>query len=188
MAYHRGKYYTQRCDVRIYDPKNPERGFSVRDVRIENCLERHDTPKRETINVDCPAGLLITLLQMMRLTKIVEIKESRAEKTTICATASDYTRDIYISAIKLIIEDSYHPNLSKSDAEAIIARLNFSSLIYCVESDHYGCLVVLQQVNIYAYLSKYNEQPCVLFRRAVSSFNSSQTVVMTSAQRNIVRS
>lgn len=179
MAYDRGNYYTQRCDVRIWNPKNSEKVFSVRNVLIENCLARHDTINRQTINVDCPAGLLMKLLQMMRLTGIVEIKESHGEKTTICVTESDYTRDIYISAIKIIIEDSYYPNLSKSDAEAIVARLNFSSLVYCIESDNFGCLVVLQQVNIYAYLSKYNEQPCVLFRRAVSSFNSSQTVIKT---------
>jgi hypothetical protein len=168
MAYDRGNYYSQRCDVRIWDPKNPEKGFSIRNVLIENCLARNDTTNSQTINVDCPAGLLMKLLQMMRLTGMVEIKESRGEKTTICVTASDYTRDIYISAIKIIIEDSYYPKLSKSNAESLISRLNLSSLVYCVESDHSGCLVVLQQVNIYAYLSNYNEQPCVLFRRMVS--------------------
>lgn len=180
MAYDRGNYYNKRCDVKIWDPKNPAKGFSVRNVLIENCLERHDTIKSQTINVDCPSGLVMKLLQMMKLTGMVDIKESRGEKTTICVTASDYTLDIYISAIKIIIEDSYYPNLTKSDAETIIERLNFSSLVYCIESDHFGCLVVLQQVDIYAYLSRFKEQPCALFRRAVSSFNSSRTTVKTS--------
>jgi hypothetical protein len=182
MAYDRGNYYSKRCNIRIWDPKNPEKCFTVRNVLIENCLERHDNTISKMINLDCPAGLLIKLLQMMKLTGIVEIKESHGAKTTVYVTESDYICDVYISAINNMIKDSYHPNLSKSDAETIITKLDLSSFVYCVESDNFGCLVVLKQVDIYAYSCRYREQAFELFQREVSSLNLPRTVVMTPAQ------
>jgi hypothetical protein len=182
MSDDRLNYYSKRCHVSIWDPKNPDKGFSVRNVLIENCLERHDITIHQTIDVDCPTKSLMKLLQMMKLTRMVEIKESRGEKTTICVTASDYTCDVYISAIKKIVKDSYNPNLSKSDAEAIITKLNLSSLVYCIESDDFGCLVVLKQVDIYAYSTRYQEQPFESFQREVSSLNLPRTIIMTPAQ------
>ena len=187
MSY-RFTYFDIRREIRMADPTNPKRSFFISEIGVINGIERLNFISSLTEEVNCPYQLLRKLLEMMRFTNIVQITGSRGPKTIICVTESDYLCSQIITVIKSMISKTYYPNLSKLDADAIIAELKLSSDVYCVESDHSGCLVVLHQVNKDSCQYNYHRLPYVLFQQKYEEINQPRTVVMTPAQRDTLLS
>jgi len=169
-------YYTAEYSINTTHPKDSKKNFLNSTITVRNCS--NDFRSNITHHVNCPLQLLMILLQMMGLTTIVKIEQIDHTKTSICVTESHYLCGHIMEVIKTSISNSYYPNLSKLDAEAIIAKLNLSSYVYCVESNKIGCLVVLHQ-------GTYHKQPYKIFQEDVYDFNLSRTVVITPAQRDM---
>jgi hypothetical protein len=183
MASDRGNYYDKSLDISVTNPDTHKK-YSVCNMVIPNCLERFDKMKYKEFEICCSTKLLHIILTMMNITpRIVEVIKSSGEKTTVRLNASHYTIDVIFNVIKDMVSKTYYRNLSKQDAEEILLRLDLSSIVYCVESDQYGTLVVLPKVE-FCYGSRFSEQPSDTFQRSVHSLNSSRTVVVSSSQRD----
>ena len=181
IASDRGNHYEIRLQIAVTNPVNQKK-YSVCNMEIPNCLERFDKIKHKEFEICCSKELLHILLTMMNFTpRIVEVIKSSGEKTTVRLSASHYTINVIFNVIKDMVSKTYYRNLSKQDAEEILSRLDLLSLVYCVESDQYGTLVVLPKVEFY-YGSRFSEQPSDIFQRSVYSLNLSRTVVVSSSQ------
>lgn len=165
MEYDRGNYFDRTIEIIMYSLTNPKRSFRISNVGSVNCLDRHDYQTNITENVRCPRNFVIKLLEMMRLTRIVEITGSSGDTTTICVKESNYLCEQIMTAIKRTIAQTYYPNISKVDAQEIITRLCINERdIYYIDGDEFGCLVVLHQLSPDSCQYNYHRLPCVLFR------------------------
>jgi len=183
------EYFTLRMSIWMYSPADFERKFLVSNVGAENCTEHLNFKIKITEIVICPSDFVRKLLEMMRLTRIVEITGSRGDTTTICVKESNYLCEQIMTAIKRTIAKTYYPNLSKVDAQEIITRLRIEERnVYCVESNDSGCLVVLHEVNKDSCQYNYHRLPYVLFQQKYKEINQPRTVVMTPAQRDTLLS
>jgi hypothetical protein len=180
------EYFTMKMTIHMVSPTVKERSFLISNVRSENCTDLLNFPIQITQNVICPRNFVIKLLEMMRLTRIVEITGSRGDTTTICVTESNYLCELIMTAIKRTIAKTYYPNISKVDAQEIITILRIEDRdIYYIDGDEFGCLVVLHELNQESYCRR---QQYEFFQQKYEDFNQPRTVVMTPAQRDALLS
>jgi len=170
----------------MVSPTVKERSFLISNVRSENCTDLLNFPIQITQNVICPRNFVIKLLEMMSLTNIVKITESRSDTTTICVTASNYLCEQIMTAIKRVIAKTYYRNISSVNAKEIIRELRIKDCyVYYIDDDEFGCLVVLHEFNNETYFGTQYYQE---FREKYEKINQSRTVVMTPAQRDTLLS
>jgi hypothetical protein len=170
-------------------PTDSERSFLISNVGAVNCTDRLNFPIQITENVICPRNFMRKLLEMMRLTRIVEITGSRGDTTTICVKESNYLCEQIMTAIKRTIAKTYYPNISKLDSQEIITRLRIEDRdVYYINGDEFGCLVVLHELNKDSCQYNYHRLPYVLFQQKYEEINQPRTVVMTPAQRDTLLS
>ena len=148
MSYRDDKYFTMKMPILMRSPADSERSFLISNVGSENCTDRLNFTIQITENVICPCNFVRKLLEMMRLTRIVEITGSRDDTTTIRVTESNYLCELIMTAIKRTIAKTYYPNISKVDAQEIITRLCIKDRdVYYIDGDEFGCLVVLHELD-----------------------------------------
>ena len=189
MSYREDEYFTMNMPIRMRSPADFERCFLISNVGSVNCLDHLNYQIKITENVICPHNFMRKLLEMMRLTRIVEITESRDDTTTICVKESNYLCEQIMTAIKRTIAETYYPNISKVDAQEIITTLRIEERdIYYIDGDEFGCLVVLHELNQDSCQYNYHRLPYVLFQQMYEEINKSRTVVMTLAQRDTLLS
>jgi len=173
----------------MYSPIDSQRNFLILNGGAINCMERHNFPIQITENVICPPNFVRKLLEMMRLTRIVEITGSRGDTTTIRVTESNYLCEQIMTAIKRTIAKTYYPNISRVDAQEIITILSIEeSNVYYIDGDEFGCLVVLHELNQDSCQYNYRRLPYVLFQQKYEEVNQPRTVVMTPTQRDTLLS
>lgn len=166
-----------------------ERSFLILNAGAVNCTDRLNFEIEITEDVICPCNFVRKLLEMMRLTRIVEITGSRGDTTTIRVSESNYLCEQIMTAIKRAIAKTYYPNISKVDAQEIITRLRIKERdIYYIDGDEFGCLVVLHELNQESCQYDYHRLPYVLFQQKYEEVNKPRTVVMTPAQRDTLLS
>ena len=78
------QYFTMKMPIWMRNPTDYERSFLISNVGSVNCTEHLNFQIRITENVICRPNFIRKLLEMMRLTRIVEITGSRGDTTTIC--------------------------------------------------------------------------------------------------------
>ena len=184
-----GQNFTMNLPIWMVSPTVPERRFRISNVRSLNCTHHLNFPIQITESVICPLNFAIKLLEMMRLTRIVEITGSRGDTTTICVKESNYLCELIMTAIKRTIAKTYYPNISKVDAQEIITRLCIKDRdVYYIDGDEFGCLVVLHELNQDSCQYNYRRLPYVLFQQKYEEINQPRTVVMTPAQRDTLLS
>jgi hypothetical protein len=189
MSYRDDKYFTMKMPILMRSPADSERSFLISNVGSENCTDRLNFTIQITENVICPCNFVRKLLEMMRLTRIVEITGSRGDTTTICVKESNYLCEQIMTAIKRTIAKTYYPNISKLDSQEIIMRLRIEDRdVYYINGDEFGCLVVLHQLNQDSCQYNYRRLPYVLFQQKYEEINQPRTVVMTPAQRDTLLS
>jgi len=182
------KYFTMKMPIWMGSPDR-ERSFLISNVGAVNCIDDLNFPIQITENVICPRNFVIKLLEMMRLTRIVEITGSRGDTTTICVKESNYLCEQIMTAIKRTIAKTYYPNISKLDSQEIITRLRIEDRdVYYINGDEFGCLVVLHELNKDSCQYNYHRLPYVLFQQKYEEINQPRTVVMTPAQRDTLLS
>lgn len=185
MSYRDDEYFNMNMPIRMRSPADFERCFLISNVGSVNCLRHLNYQIKITENVICPRNFMIKLLEMMGLTRIVEITGSRGDTTTICVKESNYLCEQIMTAIKRTIAKTYYPNISKVDAQEIITRLCIKERdIYYIDGDEFGCLVVLHQLSPDSCQYNYHSLPYVLFQQMYEEINKSRTVFMTPAQRD----
>ena len=174
-------YFTMEMTIWMRNPADFERSFLISKVGAVNCTARLNFQIQITENVICPPNFVIKLLEMMRLTRIVEITGSRGDTTTIRVTESNYLCEQIMTAIKRTIAKTYYPNISNIDAQEIITRLGIKDRdVYYIDGDEFGCLVVLHEFDKDSCLVDHLRQPpYVLFQQKYQEFNQARTVVMT---------
>lgn len=189
MSYRDDEYFTMKMRILMHNPADFERCFLISNVGSENCLRHLNYQIKITENVICPRNFVRKLLEMMGLTRIVEITGSRGDTTTICVKESNYLCEQIMTAIKRTIAKTYYPNISKVDAQEIITRLCIKERdIYYIDGDEFGCLVVLHQLSPDSCQYNYHRLPYVLFQQKYEEINQPRTVVMTPAQRDTLLS
>ena len=189
MSYRDDEYFTMKMPIWMGSPTNRERSFLISNVGAVNCIDDLNFPIQITENVICPRNFMRKLLEMMRLTRIVEITGSRGDTTTICVKESNYLCKQIMTAIKSTISKTYYPNISRVDAQEIITRLRIEDRdVYYINGDEFGCLVVLHQLNQDSCQYNYRRLPYVLFQQKYEEINQPRTVVMTPAQRDTLLS
>ena len=181
MALYRGTYFDIIWRLFVYNPTDSKRSFYLSTVGSVNCLEHLNRQIQITENVSCPPNFVIKLLEMMRLTRIVEITGSSGDTTTICVKESNYICKQIMTVIKRTIAKTYYPNISNIDAQEIITRLGIKDRdVYYIDGDEFGCLVVLHEFDKDSCLVDHLRQPpYVLFQQKYQEFNQARTVVMT---------
>jgi hypothetical protein len=185
MSYREDEYFTMNMPIRMRSPADFERCFLISNVGSVNCLDHLNYQIKITENVICPHNFMRKLLEMMRLTRIVEITGSRGDTTTICVKESNYLCEQIMTVIKRTIAKTYYPNISRVDAQEIITRLSIKERdVYYIDGDEFGCLVVLHQLSPDSCQYDYHRLPYVLFQQMYEEINKSRTVVMTPAQRD----
>ena len=183
------KYFNMKMPIWMGSPTDRERSFLISNVGAVNCTDHLNFSIQITENVICPHNFVRKLLEMMRLTKIVEITRSRGYTTTICVKESNYLCEQIMTAIKRTIAKTYYPNISKLDAQEIITRLCIEDRdVYYIDGDEFGCLVVLHELNQDSCQYNYHRLPYVLFQQKYEEINQPRTVVMTPAQRDTLLS
>jgi hypothetical protein len=176
------EYFTMKMRICMISP-DFERSFLISNVGSVNCTDRLNYRIQITENVICPPKFVTKLLEMMRLTRIVEITVSRGDTTTICVKESNYLCEQIMTAIKRTIAKTYYPNISKVDAQEIITRLRIKERdIYYIDGDEFGCLVVLHELNRESCQYDYHRLPYVLFKQKYEEINQSRTIFMTRIQ------
>ena len=189
MSYRDDEYFTMKMPILMRSPADFERCFLISNVGSENCIEHLNYKIQITENVICPCNFVRKLLEMMRLTRIVEITGSRGDTTTICVKESNSLCEQIMTAIKRTIAKTYYPNISKLDSQEIITRLRIEDRdVYYINGDEFGCLVVLHQLNQDSCQYNYRRLPYVLFQQKYEEINQPRTVVMTPAQRDTLLS
>jgi len=182
-------YFSMKMPIWMGSPTDSERSFLISNVGAVNCTDRLNFPIQITENVICPRNFMRKLLEMMRLTRIVEITGSRGDTTTICVKESNYLCEQIMTAIKRTIAKTYYPNISKLDSQEIITRLRIEDRdVYYINGDEFGCLVVLHELNKDSCQYNYHRLPYVLFQQKYEEINQPRTVVMTPAQRDTLLS
>jgi hypothetical protein len=183
------EYFTMKMPIWMGSPTDRERSFLISNVGSVNCTNHLNFPIQITENVICPRNFMRKLLEMMRLTRIVEITGSRGDTTTICVKESNYLCEQIMTAIKRTIAKTYYPNISKLDSQEIITRLRIEDRdVYYIDGDEFGCLVVLHELNKDSCQYNYHRLPYVLFQQKYEEINQPRTVVMTPAQRDTLLS
>jgi hypothetical protein len=183
------EYFTMKMPIWMGSPTDRERSFLISNVGAVNCIDDLNFPIQITENVICPRNFVIKLLEMMRLTRIVEITGSRGDTTTICVKESNYLCEQIMTAIKRTIAKTYYPNISKLDSQEIITRFRIEDRdVYYINGDEFGCLVVLHELNKDSCQYNYHRLPYVLFQQKYEEINQPRTVVMTPAQRDTLLS
>ena len=183
------KYFTMKMPIWMRNPTDYERSFLISNVGSENCREHLNFQIRITENVICRPNFVRKLLEMMRLTRIVEITGSRGDTTTICVKESNYLCEQIMTVIKSMIAKTYYPNISKVDAQEIITRLCIKDRdVYYIDGDEFGCFVVLHELSPDSFQYNYRRLPYVLFQQKYEEFNKPRTVVMTPSQRDTLLS
>jgi len=183
------EYFTMKMPIWMGSPTDRERSFLISNVGAVNCIDDLNFPIQITENVICPRNFVIKLLEMMRLTRIVEITGSRGDTTTIRVSESNYLCEQIMTAIKRAIAKTYYPNISKVDAQEIITRLRIEERdIYYIDGGEFGCLVVLHELSKDSDQYNYNRLAYVLFQQKYEEVNKPRTVVMTPAQRDTLLS
>ena len=189
MSYRDDEYFTMKMPILMRSPADFKRCFLISNVGSENCIKHLNSQIQITENVICPCNFVRKLLEMMGLTRIVEITGSRGDTTTICVKESNYLCKQIMTAIKRTIAKTYYPNISKLDSQEIITRLRIEDRdVYYIDGDEFGCLVVLHQLNQDSCQYNYRRLPYVLFQQKYEEINQSRTVVMTPAQRDTLLS
>lgn len=189
MSYRENEYFTMNKPIWVRNPTDCERSFLISIVWSVNCTEHLNFQIQITENVICRPNFIRKLLEMMRLTRIVEITGSRGDTTTICVKESNYLCEQIMTVIKRTIAKTYYPNISKVDAQEIITRLCIKERdVYYIDGDEFGCLVVLHELSPDSCQYNYHRLPYVLFQQKYEEFNQSRTVVMTTAQRDTLLS
>ena len=182
-------YFTMKMPIWMRSPVDFKRCFLISNVGAVNCRDHLNFPIEITENVICPHNFMRKLLEMMRLTRIVEITGSRDDTTTICVKESNYLCQQIMTAIKCTISKTYYPNISNVDAQEIITRLRIEERdVYYINGDEFGCLVVLHELNQDSCQYDYHRLPYVLFQQKYEEINEFRTVVMTPAQRDTLLS
>jgi hypothetical protein len=189
MSYRDDEYFTMKMPIWMRNPADFERCFLISNVGSENCIEHLNYKIKITENVICPCNFVRKLLEMMGLTRIVEITGSRGDTTTICVKESNYLCEQIMTAIKRTIAKTYYPNISRVDAHEIITRLSIKERdVYYIDGDEFGCLVVLHQLSPDSCQYDYRRLPYVLFQQMYEEINKPRTVVMTPTQRDTILS
>ena len=166
MSYCEDEYFTMNMPIWMRSPEDFKRCFLISNVGSVNCLSHLNYQIKITENVICPRNSMIKLLEMMGLTRIVEITGSHGDTTTICVKESNYLCEQIMTAIKRTIAETYYPNISKVDAQEIITRLCIKERdVYYIDGDEFGCLVVLHQLSPDSCQYNYHRLPCVLFQQ-----------------------
>jgi hypothetical protein len=179
------EYFTIKMPIWMCSLTDSKRSFLISNVGAENCTDRLNFQIQITENVICPCNFVRKLLEMMGLTRIVEITGSRGDTTTICVKESNYLCEQIMTAIKRTIAKTYYPNISRVDSQEIITRLSIKERdVYYIDGDEFGCLVVLHQLSPDSCQYDYHRLPYVLFQQMYEEINKSRTVVMTPAQRD----
>ena len=183
------EYFTMKMSIWMRSPSDFKRSFLISNVGAENCTDHLNFTIQITENVSCPRNFMITLLEMMELTRIVKITGSRGDTTTIRVTESNYLCEQIMTAIKRTIAKTYYPNISRVDAQGIITILSIEERnVYYIDGDEFGCLVVLHELNKDSCQYNYRRLPYVLFQQKYEEVNQPRTVVMTPAQRDTLLS
>ena len=177
------EYFTMNMRISMVSPTDSERSFLISNVGAVNCTDRLNFQIKITKDVICPPKFVTKLLEMMRLTRIVEITGSRGDTTTICVKESNYLCEQIMTAIKRTIAKTYYPNISKLDSQEIITRLCIKDRdVYYIDGDEFGCLVVLHELNKDSCQYNYHRLPYVLFQQKYEEINQSRTIFMTRPQ------
>ena len=183
------EYFNMKMTILMDSPTDSERSFLISNVGAVNCIDHLNFSIQITENVICPRNFVRKLLEMMRLTRIVEITGSRGDTTTIRVTESNYLCEQIMTAIKRTLAKTYYPNISKVDTQEIITRLRIEDRdVYYINGDEFGCLVVLHELNKDSCQYNYHRLPYVLFQQKYEEINQPRTVVMTPAQRDTLLS
>lgn len=125
---------------------NLERKYTFCEYHHENCLPRNNVPHSISIRIDFPVQLLRTLLRLMDISTSVKISKNLDGKEMMLVSDPYYTALHIESAIKYAIKTTMYHELSVSDANAIIQRLELSQHVYCIEGHESGaCLVVFEK-------------------------------------------
>jgi hypothetical protein len=134
--------------------------------------------------------LLVYMINLISPKPNVSISIIRGPETQMSLTDSDLiVRELFNGIMKLI-SNSVNANLSVSDANEILRRLELVDNVYLVKSDGSECLVVFENPNPNEshYKQEIFRRKLELFRNEVRVFNESRTVVMTPAQRDMILS
>jgi hypothetical protein len=189
MSHRDDEYFTIKMPIWMRSPADFERCFLILNVGSVNCLGHLNYRIHITKDVICPCNFVRKLLEMMRLTRIVEITGSRGDTTTIRVSESNYLCEQIMTAIKRAIAKTYYPNISKVDAQEIITRLRIEERdIYYIDGGEFGCLVVLHELSKDSDQYNYNRLAYVLFQKEYKEVNKPRTVVMTRDQRDTILS
>jgi hypothetical protein len=163
------------------------RCFTCYSVSICNVVESDRNWSRYTLelklsdsinNRPLPIELLEMLIKCMMNLSSAEITADRNGKLCISVNTCRYLKGPFGTAVNRMLDRSIIPNITASDANAIIDRLKIGSSLYTVK-EHLGgvCLVVFE--NETGWL--FPEDPCVLFMQAVKIRNHPLTLIMTDA-------
>ena len=189
MSYRDDEYFTMKMPIWMRSPADFERCFLISNVGSENCIEHLNYKIQITENVICPCNFVRKLLEMMELTRIVEITGSCGDTTTICVKESNYLCEQIMTAIKRTIAKTYYPNISKLDSQEIITRLRIEDRdVYYINGDEFGCLVVLHQLSSESCQYDHHRLPYVLFQQKYEEINKPRIVIMTPTQRDTILS
>jgi hypothetical protein len=179
------EYFTMNMRICMVSPTDFKRSFLISTVGAVNCTDHLNFQIQITEDVICPPNFVRKLLEMMRLTRIVEITGSRDDTTTIRVSESNYLCEQIMTAIKSAIAKTYYPNISRVDAQEIITTLRIEERdIYYIDGDEFGCLVVLHELNQDSCQYNYHRLPYVLFQQKYEEINQSRKVEMTPAQHD----
>jgi hypothetical protein len=189
MSYRDDEYFTMKMPIWMRNPADFERCFLISNVGSVNCLDHLNYKIKITENVICPCNFVRKLLEMMELTRIVEITGSCGDTTTIRVTESNYLCEQIMTAIKRTIAKTYYPNISRVDSQEIITRLSIKERdVYYIDGDEFGCLVVLHQLSPESCQYDYHRLPYVLFQQKYEEINKPRIVIMTPTQRDTILS
>ena len=161
---------------------------NVLEMTCHGCSGHDDLETKNPINVECTSLLLKCLLEMMGLSRSVEIRHQSGKTFEVIVRANIYTFQHIPRIIDKMCTHHVYWNISSQDANEIIARLGLSQYVFCVQGDPAlgACLVVLQDLGLSYYQQTHlnQKEPRTTFREEYNKINQSRTVVMTPAQRD----
>lgn len=163
----------------VNHPIRGGRSFELLRISYHNSYLYNERTKTGVVPIS--PTLLHSIINLISPKPKVSISIIRGPETQMILKDSDVSLDELFDGIMKLISNSVNANLSVSDANEILRRLELIDDVYLVKSDDSECLVVFEKPNPNesCYKKDIFRRKLELFRGEVRVFNESRTVIMT---------
>jgi hypothetical protein len=163
----------------VNHPIQEGRSFKILCMPYSNSYSYNERTKTGVVSIS--PTLLHYIINLINPKPNLSISIIRGPETQMILKDSDVSLDELFDGIMKLISNSVNANLSVSDANEILRRLELIDDVYLVKSDGSECLVVFEKPNPNesCYKKEIFRRKLELFRGEVRVFNESRTVIMT---------